>query len=173
METQALSITNALSAPFSKFIRLLIWKFEPLALFCFSRNTTFKANSGCFRTEKMSSDAHYCLLIVTEAEDTTKQAVQKFINSRFTAGKITVLCYSKKAATIAINAKNKFLLNVYSNAQLLFNKDHLIQTDYNIEPNQLKILKKAEQSYSHSHSIIDSFLPGQNTVSTTMNILCA
>jgi HEPN domain-containing protein len=160
METQALSISNALSAPFSKFIRLLIWKFEPTTLFCFSKNTTFKASGGCFRSETASTDAHYCLLMVTEAEDTTIQTVQKFINSRFNAGKITILCYSKRAASIAVIAKNKFFLKVYSRAQLLYSKHQFVQTDYNVEPNRIKMLTRAEQKLSHGQALMNSFFAG-------------
>jgi hypothetical protein len=98
--------------------------------------------------------------MVTETEDTTMAAVQKFINSRFTAGKITMLCYSRKAASIAISAKNKFILKIYSSAHLLYSKDQFQQNDYIIEPNPIKTLTKAEQKLSHGNSLMDSFFAG-------------
>lgn len=160
METQALSIATAHSKSFKKFIRLLIWRFQPAQLFCFAQNHVFKEDTGCFTPKRLNADSHYCLLMVIESEVETWQTIQKFINSRFATGKITILCYSKKAASIAITAKNKFFLKIYSTAQLLYSKDELPQDEYKRELNIFKALKNAERKSAHCNALIDTFFAG-------------
>lgn len=80
METPTLSIANAQSASFRKFIRLLIWKFKPVLLFCFAESSVFKIDSGCFTKKSSCADSHYCLLMIIESEVPIEQAVQKLIN---------------------------------------------------------------------------------------------
>lgn len=160
METQALSIAKTQSKSFSKFIRLLIWKFQPYQLFCFAQNNVFKEENGCFATKNITADSRYCLLMVTAAAEPTEQTVQKFIDSRFAAGKITILCYSKKAALEAIAARNRFFLTIYSRSQLLYSKDHFQQANYNYELNPFKVLKNAERKSAHCNSLIDTFFAG-------------
>lgn len=162
METQTLSIANAQSQSFSSFIRLLIWRFKPLQLFCFAESSLLKEDSGCFTKKSSSADSHYCLLMVTESEVPTEMAVQKVINSRSVADRITVLCYSQKTVSAAIVAKNRFFLTIYSSAKLLYSRDQLLQSAYLKEFSDLNNFKKAQRKSSHYLALVDSFFAGAN-----------
>ena len=160
MKIQALSIANAQSKSFRDFIRLLIWKFKPVQLFCFAKSSILKEDSGCFTLQSSSADSNYCLLMVTESEVPTEQAVQKVINSHFMAGSMTVLCYSKETVSAAILNKNRFFLTIYSSSELLYSRNQLMQSVYRNEYNHLNIFKKAERRSSHHLAVADSFFAG-------------
>lgn len=160
METQPSSALNEQSKSFNRLIRLLIWKFEPLQLFCFAQSCIYKESSSCFTTKKENVDCHYCLLLVAASDVPTADAVQKFINSRFRAGGITVLCHNRKTVSDAIKAKNRFFLTIYSHAQLLYSHNELVQSEYIRNFSPLNALKKAERKFSHYMALTDAFFAG-------------
>eukprot|EP01133_Synstelium_polycarpum_P010112 gene10112-11788_t len=160
MEMQPLSALNEQSKSFNGLIRLLIWKFEPLQLFCFAQSSVYKESSSCFTTKKENVDCHYCLLMVTALDVPTAHTVQKFINARFKIGGITVLCHNQKMISNAIKAKNRFFVTIYSHAQLLYSHNELVQSEYIRSFSPLNALKKAEKKFSYYMALTDAFFAG-------------
>lgn len=160
METQPLSALSEQSKSFGGLIRLLIWKFEPLQLFCFAQSSVYKESSSCFTNNKEDVNCHHCLLMVTALDVPTAHTVQKFINARFKTGGITVLCHNQKTVSNAIKAKNRFFVTIYSRAQLLYSHDDLVQSEYNRYFSPLNALKKAEKKFSHYMALTDAFFAG-------------
>ncbi|WP_316814782.1 hypothetical protein [Pedobacter nyackensis] len=160
MEMQPLSIASQHSKSFKRLIRLLIWKFKPQQLFCFAQSTSFKDRSGVFMDNEANSECRYCLLMITESQLPTEYQVQRFINSRFKTGEVTVLCHQQKEVSDAITANNRFFKTIYGNSILLHSDNNLIQSEYQTRPSLSNILRKAEKKYQHYIPLIDGFLAG-------------
>lgn len=160
METQPLSALKEQSTSFNRLIRLLIWKFEPLQLFCLAQSSVYKKSSSCFTSKKEDVNCHSCLLMVTASDVPTAHTVQKFVNTRFRTGGITVLCHNQKTVSNAIKAKNRFFVTIFSHAQLLYSHNELVQSEYIRNFSPLNALKKAEKKFSHYMALADASFVG-------------
>nr|WP_162988968.1 hypothetical protein [Pedobacter schmidteae] len=98
--------------------------------------------------------------MVTESHQPTEYQVQKFINSRFKTGEITVLCYPKKEVSDALTANSRFFKAIYSNSILLYSYNNLVQSDYHSNPSPSNVLRKVEKKYLYYIPLIDGFLTG-------------
>ncbi|WP_158800217.1 HEPN domain-containing protein [Pedobacter sp. L105] len=160
METQILIPAAAHAKHFKSFIQLLVGKFQPLQIYCFSKSISFMEKQGCYSNESSSYNCNYCLLVVTENVTRIDYEVQDFANSHYQHGTITILCHGLENITDAIKANNRFFITTCASKQLIYSHDGLSNFDSSnpFIPTQSAI--KAQNHSSHHMPLAEGFLNG-------------
>lgn len=160
MESEDLKLAPGYDKVLNRMMRLLISRFKPLQLFYFAKNSLIREQWGCFAKSLEEPDAHYYLLMITDGDQPNDGLVQKFINARFVAGKISILCFSNLVVEQALKNQSRFFHMIYEKAYLRYS-----QTGYNpvvtiqhFRP--ANIYRKALRNTTYYMSFIDGYFSG-------------
>lgn len=113
---------------FGKFISELSQKFNPLQIFCFSKNISQTSTNGCFIATDEYLTGDYCLLLVMDTVTRVDYEVQDFANIYFKQSTVTVICHSNQSVWEAIDANSRFFKSIYNQGELLFSFDGLLNS---------------------------------------------
>ena len=158
METPFTSSNHCQKDNFSAFLKELVQKFRPEQIYCFGKNIDLKINDSCFIESRRVESYHYFLLMVTESVTRIEHEVQDFANNHYPFGKITILAHGQETIAEAIKANNRFFINVYNEAQILYSHDGMVQRPHEITfiPTQGGV--KAQKHYDHRFTLATGFL---------------
>lgn len=162
METQIISTISDQDqdSNFKAFIRLLVQKFQPLQIFCFSKNNREEKNAGCFKVSEAKQHGLYCLLIVTETNDPIGFELEEFSNHNFKQGTITYVCNGRQYIANEINANSRFFITIYGTGQLLYSHDGIGQFDFNTQFMPLNAAPEARRHFNYRMPLAEDFLHG-------------
>ncbi|RZK26603.1 MAG: HEPN domain-containing protein, partial [Flavobacterium sp.] len=162
MELQFFSAFDRHTVDFKSFIGLLIDKFKPLQIFCFSKRFIMDGMSGTFVENTTAYQCHYCLLMVTDTNTRIDHEVQDYANGLYVDGTITILCHGQEPISEAIQKNSRFFISLYSIGKLIYSRDGInvlnLTRRYDIADAPIK----AYNHYQHRISLAEAFLIGAN-----------
>lgn len=162
MEPQFFSAFDRHNATFKSFIGLIVEKFRPVQIFCFSQRFITDGRTGTFVDNNTAYQCHYCLLMVTETNTRIDHEVQDYVNGIYEDGTITFLCHGQEAISEAIQKNSRFFISLYSSGKLIYIRDGInvlnLKRRYDIADAPVKAYKH----YQHRISLAEAFLIGAN-----------
>lgn len=109
-------------------LQKVVDKYDPLKIYCFHKDERSRKAAGCFGDFQDTGHCDYWLLMVTEGASRIENVVQDFVNAHYEFGKITILAHGREGIDKSINDGYRFFANVYSTADLLYNRQFAINT---------------------------------------------
>ena len=160
MEPQFFSAFERHTHDFKSFIGLLVDKFKPLHIFCFSKRFLTNGISGSFVDKAIKYQCHYCLLMVTETNTRIDHEVQDYANYIYQDGSITIICHGQEAISEAIQNNSRFFIEVYSSGDLLYSHNGINILNITKRYDLANAAIKAHKQYQHRISLAEAFLTG-------------
>jgi len=160
MEMHILSAADQQTNYFKRFVKSLVQKFQPLQLFCFAKTNLLSENNGCFRDQQHTNHCNYCLLMVTDSSIRIDHEVQEFTNVRYRKGNVSIICHDQQSILEAIKANSRFFTTVYTNGQLLYSHDGMVQVDFIGKFIPAYAADKALKHFNHRMPLAEGFLNG-------------
>jgi len=145
---------------FSKFIKQLVSKFQPLYIYRFGKITEVTNIEGCFIQESANGNYQYFLLMVTESITRIDHEVQEYASTHYPFGSITILSHGQQAIREAINDNNRFFLTIYNHGQLLYSHNGMSNLDFNRKFIPTHSANKAKKHFDHGIFLAEGFLHG-------------
>lgn len=145
---------------FSKFIKHLVEKFQPLYIYCFAKTIEITNKEGCFIQDSTDGNYQYFLLMVTESVTRIDHEVQEYANTHYPFGSITILSHGQRTIGEAINDNNKFFITVYNQGQLLYSHNGMSNLDFNRKFIPTQSANKAQKHFDHRIQLAEGFLHG-------------
>ncbi len=142
------------------FVKLLVEKFQPQQLICFTSITVREERNSCFINEERNSQHHCCLLLIAENAAQIHNSVQNFSNAHYKIGRIAVISHEQAVIDEAIMANSRFFISVYNRGCILYSQDGLTRSDHNIQYDPTLAAEKATGHLNHRIPLAEGFLTG-------------
>lgn len=160
MELQFFSAFDSHNTNFKSLIGLIVEKFRPVKIFCFSKRFLTDGMTGTFVDNTTIYKCHYCLLMVTETNTRIDHEVQDYANGLYEDGTITILCHGQEAISEAIQKNSRFFISLYSIGKLLYSRDGINVLDLTRRYDISDAPNKAYKHYQHRIALAEAFLIG-------------
>lgn len=160
METKPAIAPQPQTNDFKTFIQLLVDKFQPVKLICFSKSHTSNDAIGCFIGEQSNSSHHYFILMVTASSTRIEHEVQDYANTHYTGGVITILAHGEQTIQEAVHANSKFFISVLTTGKMIYSREGIVLTDDSLLFIPTHVATKAKKHLYHRVPLAVGFLKG-------------
>ncbi len=131
-----------------QFFNKLSTQFNPEKIYCFGARINGMGRHSCFISDPNDHTCNYDLLLITADEERREYEIQDYVNEQYLYGKMTILCHSSNAASLAIENKNHFFTTVFRDGLLLYHADGTSSLPILKEDDNISLLQKSEQRFN-------------------------